>query len=183
MPLCGALPLATARLDMRPLVPADAAALLAIHSHSEVMRYWSSPPWTALADAESEIALSAEHMASGHALRLAIVRREDDALIGQCTLFAIDTQNRRAEIGFALARAAWGQGLMTEALRALVTHGFGALDLHRIEADVDPRNARSMAALARLGFVQEGLLRERWIVAGEVSDSAMLGLLRTEWPA
>jgi ribosomal-protein-alanine N-acetyltransferase len=57
------------------------------------------------------------------------------------------------------------------------------MDLRRLEADTDPRNAPSIRALERLGFVREGLLRERWVVAGEVSDSALLGLLRRDWDA
>ncbi|MDO9353805.1 MAG: GNAT family protein, partial [Solirubrobacteraceae bacterium] len=90
---------------------------------------------------------------------------------------------RRAELGYALARQAWGGGYMHEALQALVAHAFEALQLHRLEADIDPRNAASARSLERLGFVREGLLRERWIVDGEVSDSALYGLLAPEWRA
>ena len=53
--------------------------------------------------------------------------------------------------------------------------------MQRIEADIDPRNAASERILVRQGFQVEGLLRERWIVGGEVSDSRLLGLLRREW--
>ena len=58
---------------------------------------------------------------------------------------------------------------------------FEELGLHRVEADVDPRNARSLRLLERLGFQQEGLLRERYHVSGEIQDAALLGLLRTDW--
>jgi ribosomal-protein-alanine N-acetyltransferase len=70
---------------------------------------------------------------------------------------------------------------MHEALSALLDYAFTELDLNRIEADTDPRNARSTRLLERLGFSKEGLFRERCIVDGEVSDSAMYGLLRREW--
>jgi RimJ/RimL family protein N-acetyltransferase len=53
--------------------------------------------------------------------------------------------------------------------------------MRRIEADVDPRNENSLRILGRLGFKQEGLLRERWNVGGEIQDSAILGLLAREW--
>lgn len=72
---------------------------------------------------------------------------------------------------------------MDEALRALVDYGFGPLDLNRIEADIDPRNEASARSLERLGFVREGLLRQRWIVDGVVSDSALYGLLTQDWAA
>jgi RimJ/RimL family protein N-acetyltransferase len=70
---------------------------------------------------------------------------------------------------------------MHEALQALIDYAFGPLGLNRIEADIDPRNSNSARSLERLGFRMEGVLRERWIVAGEVSDTGYYGLLRKEW--
>jgi RimJ/RimL family protein N-acetyltransferase len=70
---------------------------------------------------------------------------------------------------------------MHEVLCAYVDHLFGPLQLHRLEADIDPRNLASARSLERLGFQKEGHLRERWIVEGEVSDTALYGLLATEW--
>jgi RimJ/RimL family protein N-acetyltransferase len=72
---------------------------------------------------------------------------------------------------------------MRMALRTLIGHAFGTLGLRRLEADVDPRNERSLHALEALGFRREGLLRERWLVEGEIQDSVLLGLLRSEWQA
>ncbi len=100
-----------------------------------------------------------------------------------CTLFDINTICRRAEIGYALGSGVWGKGYMNEALTALLGYGFTELDLNRVEADIDPRNEASAKTLERLGFTREGLLRERWIVDGEVSDTAYYGLLRREWEA
>jgi RimJ/RimL family protein N-acetyltransferase len=106
---------------------------------------------------------------------------DDGALIGNCTLFALNAQCRRAELGYVLGSRQWGQGFMHEALQALLGHGFAELDLNRVEADIDPRNEASARSLRRLGFAQEGYLRERWIVGGEVSDTALYGLLRQDW--
>ncbi|HSR65892.1 MAG TPA: GNAT family protein, partial [Xanthomonadaceae bacterium] len=61
--------------------------------------------------------------------------------------------------------------------------GFGTLGLHRVEADIDPRNEASRALLLRLGFRSEGRLRERYRVDGEVSDTEYFGLLAPEWRA
>jgi RimJ/RimL family protein N-acetyltransferase len=175
-------PLQTARLTLRPLAEADVPALFAMHSHPQAMRYWSGPVWPDDSRGRAMVARDQDASTTDH-LRLGIVRTDSGALLGTCTLFQINTQCRRAELGYMLAAQAWGQGLMHEALRAFIAHGFGALNLHRIEADTDPRNARSMQLLQRLGFVQEGLFRERWFVEGEVSDAAMWGLLRRDWPA
>ena len=70
---------------------------------------------------------------------------------------------------------------MHEALDAFITYAFETLDLNRLEADIDPRNHASAKTLERLGFQQEGHLRERWIVSGEVSDTWLYGLLRRDW--
>ena len=171
------------RLRVRPLAAADAAALFAVYSDPAVMRYWSSPPWTALSEAEAHIAAELAGFAQGTALALGIERTLDHQLIGTCQFHLFHEPSRRAEIGYALAQSAWGQGFMHEALSLLIRHGFVTLGLNRIEADIDPRNTASAACLERLGFVREGLLRERWIVAGEVSDSRFYGLLRRDWSA
>src|SRR5260221_531021 len=65
-----------------------------------------------------------------------------------------------------------------------VVAGLGALykaNLNRLEADIDPRNVASARSLERFGFKKEGHLRERWIVAGEVSDTGFYGLLQSDW--
>ncbi len=112
-----------------------------------------------------------------------MARVDDDRVIGTCTVYSLDPRNRRAEIGYALVRDCWGRGLMSEALGALIGYAFGPLDLARLEADVDPRNAASIRIIERLGFVREGLLRERWRVGGGTQDSLILGLLRRDWEA
>ena len=175
------LTLTTRRLLLRPLHEADAPALFAMFSDPLVMRYWSSLPWTSIDAANAMIARDRKAMADGEQLRLALERRDDGAFIGICTLFAFSAQCRRAEIGYGLASHAWGRAYMDEALRALLVHAFTALELNRIEADIDPRNLASARSLERLGFQKEGHLRERWIVGDEVSDTALYGLLRGDW--
>lgn len=176
------LVLDTPRLRLRPLQPGDAAAVFALHADPAVMRYWATPPWTDPAQADAYIARDLAAMAAGDFIRLGLERRADGRLVGACTLFGFVLSSRRAEIGYLLAHDCWGAGLMHEALGALLDWGFGVLDLNRVEADIDPRNAGSRRTLERLGFRLEGVLRERWIVAGEVSDTGLYGLLRRDWP-
>ena len=109
-----------------------------------------------------------------------MVRRDDDAVIGTCTLAQLDPKNRRAEVGFILHPDHWRRGYMREAMGALIGFAFGELGLNRLEADVDPRNAPSLALLETLGFRREGLCRQRWIVDGVVQDSVILGLLAAD---
>ncbi|NML62644.1 GNAT family N-acetyltransferase [Massilia sp. RP-1-19] len=175
--------ISTTRLTLRPPCRGDEDALFALHSDAEVMRYFSEPPWTDPERATRQVDDDAAAFERGDYVRFAIVLNETQHLIGNCTLFALHRQNRRAEIGYALQRQHWGKGYMNEALSALLAHCFDDLDLNRLEADIDPRNAASRGCLERLGFVCEGLLRERWIVGGEVCDSALYGLLRRDWKA
>jgi ribosomal-protein-alanine N-acetyltransferase len=175
--------LSTARLLLRTLRDDDADALFAVFSDPAVMRYWSTPPWPDVAHARRKIADDAAGHAAGEHLALAIVQRENGRVIGRCTLFDRTPACRRCQVGYALASSAWGRGYATEAIGALLDHGFDALDLNRVEADIDPRNDPSARVLQRLGFRHEGVLRERWIVDGAVSDSGIYGLLRREWHA
>jgi RimJ/RimL family protein N-acetyltransferase len=80
-----------------------------------------------------------------------------------------------------LNRAWWGHGYGREAVRRVVEFGFTSLELHRLEADVDPRNASSIQALEGLGFQREGYQRQRYFLDGELQDAVLYGLLRPEW--
>ena len=175
--------LTSSRLVLRWLEDTDAADLFAIFSNQQAMRFWSSLPWTDMAEALDLINSVRRHFAADSLYQWGVVRREDGALIGTCTLAHIDAQNRRAEIGFMLRPDCWGQGYMSEALSTLLRFAFEELAMHRIEADVDPRNGPSIRLLERLGFQREGLLRERWLVGQEVNDTVFYGLLQREWLA
>jgi RimJ/RimL family protein N-acetyltransferase len=171
----------TERLLLRPLTQADASVLYELRSDPRVMRYHSTTPWQSIALANALIERDQKAMADGDYIRLGIQRLSDGKFLGSCGLFNLDQQCRRAEIGYELSFSAWGFGYMHEALVKLVAFGFSEMNLNRIEADVAPRNARSVLCLERLGFQKEGHLRERWIVGDEVSDSWLYGLLLSDW--
>ncbi len=98
------------------------------------------------------------------------------------TLTGPDERNRRMELGYMLSPARWGKGLASDAVRTALRFAFSEMDLHRVEAELDPRKAASTRLLERLGSHREGLLRERWFVYDEWCDSALYGLLRAEAP-
>lgn len=183
LPDFSTLVLTTPRLTLSLLDDGDATALLDIYGDAETMRYWSGPPWNAIGQAQHYIAQSRRDAGDGSALRLGLKLRETGELVGTATLYAFHRGNRRCEIGYILGRAHWGRGLMSDALTALLEHGFGPLDLNRIEADIDPRNEGSRRILERLHFRKEGFMRERWIVNGEICDTEYYGMLRADWLA
>ena len=171
----------TNRLSLRWISAEDVDDFYAIYSDPEVMRYWSTPPLADRNAASKLVSEIHESFKRREFMKWGIARRTDDTLIGSVTLFHPDFTHRRAEIGYALGRAHWGQGYMQETLKAVLTYAFEVLEFHRIEADVDPRNAASIRTLERLGFQREGYLRERWQVNGEIQDALFYGLLRPDW--
>jgi len=175
--------LTTARLVLREVADHDVEAVFEMESDPVAMRYWSRPPMRDIAEARASVERAKGYFPEQVALRWSICCRGDDRMIGHLSLFNFSEQSGRADIGYGLARPHWGQGFMNEALVAVVDYAFGPLGLRRIEADIDPRNHASLRALERLGFAREGLLRERWQVGDEISDSVLMGLLAHEWRA
>ena len=169
------------RVRLRALAEADLPALLEVFGDAEVVRYWSSPPLTDVAGAHALLADIRRHFEAKTLFQWGVARLDDDGVIGTCTLLHIDEEHRRAEIGFALGRAHWGRGYASEAVSALIRFAFETLGLHRLEADADPRNTRSIAVLTGQGFKREGLLRERYFLNGEAQDAEYYGLLRRDW--
>jgi ribosomal-protein-alanine N-acetyltransferase len=157
--------------------------LFTLYSDPRTMRYLVRPVLTERKGAEEMLARARTGMAENTSLQLAIERIADGAFLGSCLLFNFNKDSRRAEIGYSLVPGHWSQGYIAESLPALIDYGFGPLGLNRLEADIDPDNAASKRVLERHGFRYEGLLRERWIVRGAASDSAMYGLLQREWRA
>lgn len=181
MPAFDQLIIETARMTLRPHQEADIPALFRIFSNPEVMRYWSTPPWPDVEEARKLVARDQANLPKGEFLRLGMILKENGEYIGNCCLFNFIEQSKRCEIGYGMAHEHWGKGLMNEALSALVGYAFDTLEMHRIEADIDPRNAGSAKSLERLGFIKEGHLRERWIVDGVISDTGLYGLLKSDW--
>ncbi|MFC7246987.1 GNAT family N-acetyltransferase [Catellatospora aurea] len=171
----------TARLRLRPFDDTDADDLFALHSDAEVLRYWDSPPWTEPARAERFLAVCRQLAEEGTGARLVVEHASDGAFLGWCTLNRWNPDFRSASLGYCFGKAAWGHGYATEAARALLEWAYATLDLNRVQAEADTRNAASARVLEKLGFVREGTLREDCVVNGDVSDSWVYGLLRGEW--
>lgn len=172
--------LQTERVTLRPFAEADRDALFELQSNAHVLRYWDSAPWTERSRADRFLATCRQMAEEGSGVRLAIDRSADDVFLGWCTLSRWNPDFRSAGTGYCFTEAAWGHGYATEAAHALLTWAYETLDLNRVQAEVDTRNAASARVLEKLGFVREGTLRQDCIVNGDVSDSWVYGLLRGE---
>ena len=173
--------LRTERLLLRPLAMSDSSAYLDIFSDARTLQYWSNEPICNLKEAESLIQQDIEWSESKNCICLGVALSDSNLLIGKITLFQLNEQNRRAEIGYILDRRQWGKGYMKEAVGWLLAYAFDVLKLHRLEADTDPQNLPSLALLEKFGFSREGRFRDRWWVHGKWHDSVMLGLLEKDY--
>lgn len=151
------------RVRLRGPQAHDVPAIFALYSDPHVVRYRGSAPMTDPAQAQGRLAEMLEAFAQCDMIYWLIAER-GDAVIGTCTLFHFDARHRSAEIGYALRSDRWGAGLAHEAATLAIDWAFRALALHRIDADIDPRNAASRKLLERLGFVSAGVSRQRFFL-------------------
>jgi RimJ/RimL family protein N-acetyltransferase len=173
----------TQRLALRLVREEDLPSLLEMNADDAVTRYLPYESWRGMEDAREWLGRAVARLAAGEAWQFVIVQRASGRVIGSCLLFHFDLPNGRAELGYLLGREHWGAGYMQEAAAALIDFAFGTVGLRRLEAQIDPRNEASARLLERVGFIKEGHLRQRWVSKGEISDSGLYGLLRSEWVA
>lgn len=175
-------PLQTARLTLRLVEESDLAALMSINGDDCVTRFLPYPTWRSPEDAQAWWARISPGLATGAALQFVVIDRSCGAVTGTCLLFNHDAGSARADIGYVTGRAYWGRGYTHEAVGALITHAFGACRLRRLEAQAHVDNTASHNLLRKLGFLHEGVLRERWVHKGSAYDTNIYGLLERDLP-
>lgn len=173
--------LTTQRLHLRPLRATDAPAIFVLKSDLEMTRHYGREPHQSLDETETWIAHLQALSAGREGLSWALTLKGEETLIGIPLLFHFDPTARCAEVGYELHPAYQGQGLMREAISAVLACGFATAGLQRIEALVQEENMPSRHLLERLGFTLEGTLRRRVCFRDHFSDLLYFGLLKDEW--
>ncbi len=175
------LPLRTPRLVLRAVQPGDERDLLAYRGRADVSRYLTTEPLTEGAAtafvAERRTATRLENDGD----RVFLVVQLGERVIGDVSLSMGRPQDRQGEIGWVYDPEYAGHGYATEAAAELVRVAFDVFELHRVWAQLDPRNVASARLCVRLGMRQEAHLREESWFKGEWGDLAIYGLLRDEW--
>ncbi|MDO7846519.1 GNAT family protein [Hymenobacter sp. M29] len=172
------------RVRLRHLRPADLPAFAAYRADPAVCRFQGFDPFSEAqaVDFIARHSVAAIPAAPGEWVQIAIARRDDDELLGDCALHRQGHEPRIAEIGITLAPRWQGQGYAGEALQGLLRFCFAELGLHRVVALVDPRNAPSVALMERVGMRREGHFRQNGWYKGEWCDEFQYALLATDWP-
>jgi RimJ/RimL family protein N-acetyltransferase len=173
-------PLQTERLILRLHAPSDIPALMPLIGAREVAATTLRIPYPYTeADAQDFISGTQEELLSGSGLRLGIVLRESDTLCGGVGL-RIESDHRRAELGYWIGVPYWGKGYATEAARAMVQYGFETLQLHRIFASHFANNSASARVLRKIGMHHEGSQRGHILKWGEFLDIEMYGMVASD---
>jgi ribosomal-protein-alanine N-acetyltransferase len=177
------VPLRTPRLRLLPAHDDLAAAAADFHARNAAhLAPWDppAPPDFASEPQQRErLRRAAAEAAAGSAVRWWLQPAAGpDRLVGSVGLSQIARGPfQNAMLGYAVDAACEGQGLMREALQAVLAHAFSpAVHLHRIQANVRPENVRSVALLKRLGFDDEGLARQYLYIDGDWRDHRMFAL-------
>ena len=174
--------LATKRLVLRELRITDAAAVAAGAGDQRVAQYLIQVPSPyPIALARRWVIHRIEWWDLGRGVTLAVtLPGKSDMLLGTVSLRRY-IRDRRAELGYWLARPAWGHGFATEAAQAVVDFGFRELGLARVYAQVLAGNSASLRVLDKLGMMNEGKKRQHVAKARRLHDVVLYGLLRDEW--
>ncbi|WCK77999.1 GNAT family N-acetyltransferase [Agrobacterium fabrum] len=176
------LPITTDRLILRRFQSADMAAYGDYHRREEVYRFlYSSPPSAEAMEAQFSDLLSAPFEKDGDTLRLAVIRVEDGALVGEVLLKIASAAALQAEVGYIFNPVFSGKGYATEAVRAMITLGFRTLGHHRIFARLDALNHGSIGVAERLGMRKEAHLIENDRFDGVWGDEFIYAVLNREW--
>ena len=167
-----------------PLTPDHLPALCEVGLDPELWR-WTTSVVRSVDDMRRWIEQAVEQRALGAALPFATVDLVSGRVVGSTRLASMDAVNRRAEIGWTWIAAPWQRSAVnTEAKLLMLAHAFDALGCIRVELKTDALNARSRAAILRIGAVEEGTMRSHMITeSGRVRDSVYFSVIAEEWPA
>lgn len=173
--------LETPRLRLRKLTFADAADTFAYASDPEVARYVRFAVHRSIADSEQFISRVIQQYANGAEPVWGMELKETGKVIGSIGFVKWDRDNRRIELGYALGRPWWGQGLAPEAVAAIVEFAFAHTNVNRIEAFCFVEHGASARVLEKCGFQLEGVLRQYEEVKGHRPDLKLYSKLRSDW--
>ncbi|MFA6596924.1 MAG: GNAT family N-acetyltransferase [Ignavibacteriaceae bacterium] len=168
------------RLLFRKILLSDAKDLYLIRSNDEVMRFMDTKKMESSDDAEKMIRSVEESFNNGTGINWGIIEKYSNNFIGYFGFWRIMYEHCRAEIGYALDMNYWNKGYMAETLKAMITFGFTNMNLHSLEANVNPGNNNSIKLLEKTGFKKEAYFRENFLFNNTFYDSIIFSLLEKD---
>jgi ribosomal-protein-alanine N-acetyltransferase len=170
--------LTTDRLLLRQMTMDDAETIFRLRSNEQVMKYIPRPRTKSLEEAENWLRVIIETIEKNEAINWAVCLKENPSKhIGNIGFWHIQNENYRTEIGYMLDASWHGKGIMLEAMNPVLQYGFDVMNLHSVEALVDPENIASCNLLIKAGFQQEGYFKENCFYEGKFLDTVVFSLL------
>jgi len=169
--------LATPRLNLRRINDEDVNEVFFLRSDKQMLQFLDRAPAKSILEAVAWIRMINEGIENDQFIAWGLALKENPALIGTITFWNIKKEHYRAEIGYQLNSKYQGQGLMQEAVTAILDYGFKTIKLHSVEANVNPENLASIKLLERNNFVREAYHKENYYFDGKFLDSAIYSLL------
>ena len=173
--------LETPRLRLRKLTMRDAQDIYDYGKDPIVAKHVLWDAYTSIFEARSYLRFMLRKYRMGEPASWGIEYKATGRIIGTIGFMWIQRENAAAEAGYSLSRAYWNQGIMTEALRALIEFGFGSMNLTRIEAQHETDNPASGAVMRKCGMQHEGTLHQRMLNKGKFVDVELYAVLRRDW--
>lgn len=170
----------TERLNLREIKQEDVESIYKILSNPEVIKHDTFELFTNINQAKGLIKWFNDAFIQKRAIFWGISLKNEPEIIGFCKC-EIEIPKVRADLGYDLRHEYWNMGIMTETLGAVIEFAFQTLDVNRIEATVSTENNSSIRVLEKLGFVKEGILRERCYMSDSCHDMMMLSILKKEY--
>ncbi len=170
----------TERLTLRPVSLDDAKELFFLRSDESVMKYIDRPRAKTAEDIFLFVEKVNNNLANNDGILWGITIKDDPTLIGSIGFHYLMKENYRAEIGYVMHPSQHGKGIMQEAARAVLDHGFNIMGLHSVEAHINPENAASAKMLERIGFVREAYFKENYFWDGRFLDSVVYSLIKQD---
>ncbi len=158
----------------------DAADFLSYYSNPEVSKFILCDIPHDVESARTELAYWRGIFYRNDGIYFAIATKEDNKVIGTVGLSGYNSYNSRIEISYDLSQEYWRRGIMTEAITAVVNHGFATWNVNRIEAVVAVNNLPSKNLLLKCGFTLEGILRQHRYHLGNYVDVCSFSMLKND---
>lgn len=170
--------LETERLLLRRVSVEDVHEVLALRGNPETMKYIPRPIIKTIEEAMEHINMINDKIDANIGINWAITLKGSTKLIGIIGHYRIQPENHRSEIGYMILPEYNGKGITTEAIKAVINYGFEQMQLHSIEAVIDPENSASEKVLQKNGFVKEAHILENELWEGKFWDTVIYSLLR-----
>ena len=155
--------LETQRCVLRQMNNQDIHQLLYLRSDERILKYLDKEKMVSLEEASVLLEKIEQGFEKGEGVSWAVSLKNKNEMVGYAGIWRIDREHHRGELGYSLHTDLWNRGIMSEVLNKIIHFGFYTLNLHSLEANVNPGNRASIRLLEKLGFVREAYFREKFL--------------------